>query len=254
MRILLTNDDGYSAPGILALFHTLRRDHEVTLVAPDREKSAVGHGITLNRPLRIAPVDPADKKNSRYAVNGTPADCIKLGLSELFDSPPDLVLSGINPGSNTGININYSGTVGAAREACLNGISSLAVSIRIGEVMDFDGMAGFIKHFISRGPHLTLPPGTFLNINAPGMPMDRIQGIRITRQAQGNLSESFEKKTDPTGRFYYWYGRGGPTDDDPETDDHAVSRGCISITPIQCDLTNHDALAALREIDGGLLH
>jgi len=128
MKILLTNDDGYNAPGILALYETLSSRHQVMLIAPDREKSAISHGITLNEPMRIDKVT-LNNSGKGYSITGTPADCVKLGLFKFYTSPPDLVISGINPGSNTGVNINYSGTVGAAREAALNGISSMAVSI-----------------------------------------------------------------------------------------------------------------------------
>jgi len=251
MKILLTNDDGYNAPGILSLYKALGSNHEIILVAPDREKSAVSHAISLNDPLRITRVDlKCDGKG--YAVSGTPADCIKLGLFELFNSPPDLVLSGINPGSNTGININYSGTVAAAREAALNGVPGMAVSIfNRGKVLDFDGMARYTARLADKICDVPLPKGTFLNINAPDIPIDTVQGVKITRQETRNLSKQFEKRSDPKKRTYYWYSAIGQLSgiqeqDGIDTDVIALSRNYISITPIQCDITDYKTITDLE--------
>lgn len=245
MKILLTNDDGYNAPGILALYETLRNHHEVVLIAPDREKSAVSHGITLNDPMRLDRVSlPCGGQG--YAISGTPADCVKLGLFEFFPLPPDLVISGINPGSNTGVNINYSGTVGAAREAAINGILSMAVSIFRGKnPLDFAGMSGFVAQFIEKIHEYRLPSGTFLNINAPDIPIDQVRGVRITRQASTNVSKQFEKRTDPKNRSYYWYGTIERLDGDADTDVKALSQNYISMTPIQCDITDYNTMAKL---------
>ncbi len=246
MKILLTNDDGYNAPGILALYHTLRPLHEVVLIAPDREKSAVSHGITLNEPLSINAVDLA-RGGKGYAVTGTPADCIKLGLFALLPVPPDLVISGINPGSNTGININYSGTVGAAREAALNGLPAMAVSmLKRKNPPDFPGMACFIARIVDRVRNEGLARGTFLNINAPHIPLDEVKGVKITRQAAGNLSTVFEKRIDPRKKTYFWYGAAGKADEEPDTDVAAVSQHYISITPIKCDITDYQAMESLE--------
>ena len=174
MKILLTNDDGYNAPGILALYKTLRSFHEVILIAPDREKSAVSHGISLNEPMRIDTIS-LNGEDQVYAIAGTPADCVKLGLSEIFTTLPDLVISGINPGSNTGVNINYSGTIGAAREAAINGILSMAVSIfKKGDDIDFKGVSQFTAQIVDQIHDFRLPSGTFLNINAPCVPIDEV--------------------------------------------------------------------------------
>lgn len=249
MKILLTNDDGYNAPGILTLYQTLQSDHTVVLVAPDREKSAVGHGITLNEPMRIETIH-LDGANTVYAVAGTPADCIKLGLSEFFPTPPDLVISGINPGSNTGVNINYSGTVGAAREAALNGIPSMAVSIfNKGKNLDYTGVSRFVAKIADRIQDYRLPCGTFLNINVPEGPINLARGVRITRQASQNVSKYFEKRTDPKNRNYYWYARINKTEDLPGTDVNALFRNYISITPVQCDVTDYRTLSELENID-----
>jgi 5'-nucleotidase len=180
-----------------------------------------------------------------YAVDGTPADCVKLGLAECFKTPPDWVIAGINPGSNIGIDINYSGTVGAAREGALNGISGLAASIKLDPVMDYDNLARYVMHMIEAIGEKGLPSGTFLNVNAPGIAFSQIQGIRITRQALNNLSSRFEKRQDPKQRNYYWYGTQEPVSGKPDTDVNAVLQNCLSITPIQCDLTDYKTLAQM---------
>jgi len=238
MKILLTNDDGYNAPGILALYEILGSHHEVMLVAPDREKSAVGHGITLNEPMRVDRVN-LNSGGEGYSVTGTPADCVKLGLFKFYTSPPDLVISGINPGSNTGVNLNYSGTAGAAREAALNGILGIAVSIfRKREVSDFNSMAQFIAQLINKIGDCNIPPGVFLNINSPDIPIDEACGVKITRQASYNLSKRFEKRVDPRSQSYYWYGGMDKIAGEGNTDVNALLENYISITPIQCDMTH----------------
>ncbi|WP_022663719.1 5'/3'-nucleotidase SurE [Desulfospira joergensenii] len=244
MRILLTNDDGYKAPGIQALYKALTEDHEVVLIAPDTEKSAVSHGITLNSPLRIKKVD-LESSGKGYAVTGTPADCVKLGLFEIFETPPDLVISGINAGGNLGIDINYSGTASAAREGVLNGLPGMAVSLVQGKVMDYQGMAGFTLGLVSKWPDLKLSPGTFLNVNGPDIPMAQVNRVEITRQSLNNLSREFDRRIDPKNRPYFWYGGGNNGQAEPGTDIHAVLDHSISITPIRCDTTDNQALGGL---------
>lgn len=250
MRILLTNDDGYDAPGILTLYRVLGEKHDVTLVAPDREKSAVGHAISLNRPLRLHRIEQAGG-NDLFAVDGTPADCVKLALFELFSQPPDLVVAGINPGSNTGINVHYSGTAAAAREAAFNGIPSMAVSIAIGpeNCLDFEGMADFILSFIPKIAEMDLPLGTFLNINGPDMMIRDTLGIKITRQAENNISKRFEKREDPKGRHYFWYGRLDRARGPAHTDINALADNYISVSPLQCETTNRGAYEELKPLE-----
>ncbi len=246
MKILLTNDDGYNAPGILALYEILKSDHDVILVAPDREKSAIGHGITLNKPMRIDKVNLSNGSKG-YSITGTPVDCVKLGLFKFYTTPPDLVISGINPGSNTGININYSGTTGAAREAALNGILGIAVSMfKKRNVLDFIGMSQFIAQFANKIHDCSIPLGTFLNINAPGINIDKIKGVKITRQASYNLSKQFEKRIDPRDKSYYWYGSIDRVKGEGNTDVNALLENYISITPIQCDMTDYKTLTKLE--------
>jgi len=246
MKILITNDDGYRAPGILALYKALAVNHEVVLAAPDRERSAVGHGITLNQPLGYERV-ALNGGGSGYAVTGTPADCVKLGLFEFCDKTPDLVISGINPGSNTGINLNYSGTAGAAREAALNGLTAMAVSIQYGDPMDFAGMADYLVSLVDKVCAMGLPSGVFLNVNGPCIPFKDIRGVRITRQANNNLSTDFERRKNPRGKSYFWYGKMQPVRPEDDTDNDALLEKCISITPIQCDMTAYPVLAELTQ-------
>lgn len=248
MKILLTNDDGYTTPGIQTLYDILARRHTVVMIAPDREKSAVSHGITLNQPMRMEPIQ-LNGSGRGYAVRGTPADCVKLGLFEIFDTPPDLLISGINPGCNIGIDINYSGTVSAAREGTLNGIPSLAASIRVGKVMDFENMARFVAKTAEKVLTTGLPTGTFLNINAPDGPLDQVRGTKITRQSFKNISNRFDKRQDPKNRSYFWYSGQEIDQNDPDTDLNAVLNGYMSITPIRCDVTDYAAMAELATVD-----
>lgn len=244
MNIFLTNDDGFQAPGIQALYDVLCRDHHVVMVAPDREKSAVSHGITLHHPMRIQQM-PAEGGGRVYAVDGTPADCVKLGLSECVDTPPDMLISGINPGTNIGIDINYSGTVAAAREGALNGIMSMAVSMKISRVMDYENLARFIADMAETIRQHDLPFGTFLNINAPGVAFSEIAGVKITCQAFDNLSCFFEKRKDPKQRCYFWYGNQEPVSGAQDTDVNAIAQNYLSITPLRCDLTDYRAMAEM---------
>ncbi len=251
MKILLTNDDGYLAPGIRALYDTLSSTHQVIMVAPDRERSAVGQGITLHQPLRMKKISQnaypkTETASAVYAVSGTPADCVKLSLNQLFDTPPDLVISGINAGSNTGVNIHYSGTVGAAREAVINGIPSIAVSIQWGKIMDFQGVAKFTDTFLGNPILSHLPSGTLLNINAPARAIDHIRGTKITRQAMNNVSREFTANKDPREGAYYWYGKMDLVDHTPGTDNAALEEDHISITPIQCDITHYQLMEELQ--------
>ncbi|MFZ7128727.1 MAG: 5'/3'-nucleotidase SurE [Desulfobacterales bacterium] len=249
MNILLTNDDGIYAPGLMALVRHFGQRHRVTVVAPDRERSAVGHGITLHQPLRASRVTlPGGCEG--FAVSGTPADCIKLGVVELLSERPDVVVSGINPGPNVGVNINYSGTVAAAKEAALYGLHALAVSMASQDDSLFDGAAGFVETLAERVRQRGLPFGTFLNVNLPGLPIGTISGIRVSRQGIRTLSECFEKRTDPRNRTYYWQGADLQTfDASGDVDGHALEEDCISITPIKCDMTDYEVLKDLAQWD-----
>ncbi len=251
MKILLTNDDGIYAEGLWAMQRALSRRHDVSVVAPDTERSAIGHSITLHNPLRISKV----KTNGGwgYAVNGTPADCIKLAVLEILETPPDLVVSGINPGSNVGINLNYSGTVSAAKEAAIMGVPAVAVSkdppCRHEYGMAADFVASLVTQIVERG----LPAATFLNVNVPGCAPEEIAGVRITRQATTPLKENFHKRTDPRNQAYYWQGVESQVfDEDSNTDGAALCQNCISVTPVRCDMTDYETMSHLKDWDMGL--
>ena len=249
MNILLTNDDGIYATGLWALYQRFAKDHSVTVIAPDRERSAVGHGITLYKPLRLTRV-AVNGGHTGYSVNGTPADCVKLGILEILDSRPDIVISGINPGANVGININYSGTVAAAKEAALYGIPAIAVSINGKEIENYDDAAHFIKMLAESVCENRLPFGTILNVNIPNMPREKIAGVRISRQSIVPLDEYIEKRIDPRNRTYYWQACNSQTSlENPEIDGAALGQNYISITPIKCDTTDYTTLETLKRWD-----
>ncbi|MFY9943882.1 MAG: 5'/3'-nucleotidase SurE [Desulfobacterales bacterium] len=246
MNILLTNDDGIQAEGLRALYRRLARDYPTTVVAPERERSAVSHSITLHKPLRLNRQGGADGVCG-YAVSGTPADCVKLGVLELLERRPDLVVSGINPGANVGLNLNYSGTVSAAKEAALLGLPAIAVSVNSHAPRHYDEAADFIARLAELVWQKGLPDGTFLNVNLPDLPLSEIAGVRISRQGVGVFSDAFEKRTDPRNRVYFWQGCDPQTGyDDPEIDGGALNHNFISICPLQCDMTAYDLLDNLR--------
>lgn len=249
MQILLTNDDGIHALGLWALQHVFSKRHQVTVVAPDRERSAVGHGITLHQPIRFERLCVKGGPPG-FAVNGTPADCVKLGLAELLDTPPGLVVSGINPGANVGINVNYSGTVAAAKEAAMAGIPAMAISIIAPGDRHVDAVARFAESLARRMMAWRLPRGTFLNVNFPDLPMEDIRGVRWSRQGNGVFAQHFEKRSDPRNRTYYWQGCDGQEAyDQPDIDGAALADRYISITPIKCDMTDYETLTALAGRD-----
>jgi len=246
MHILLSNDDGIYARGINVLRKTLEEiADKISVIAPDRERSASGHGITVHRPLRAKEITFKKSKSRGWAVDGTPADCVKLGLEVLLEEPPDIVVSGINLGPNLGTDILYSGTVSAALEALINNVPSIAVSLTTYENPNFSYAASFMKSFIPVVIEKTLPKGTLLNINIPpGIP----RGLKITRLGQRRYINVFQKRTDPRGRDYFWTA-GEPVNldqDDPQTDVKAVSDGYISITPVHFDLTNYSIMDKLK--------
>jgi 5'-nucleotidase len=251
LKILLTNDDGIYAPGLWALYEALVEKHEVLVVAPDRERSAVGHGITLHQPLRATTVAINGGYHGR-AISGTPADCVKLAVVALLDSRPDLVVSGINPGANVGINLSYSGTVAAAKEAASYGIVAIAVSIEGLENHCFDTAAGFVKDILPELPTMGIPRGTFLNINVPNLPRDQIRGVAISRQSIDLFAEKYEKRQDPRQRAYYWPGyESRPVYKHLDADGALLSADYISVTPVRCDMTDYATMEKLRALDFG---
>jgi 5'-nucleotidase len=240
MRILLTNDDGIYAPGITALKHSIKDLGEITVVAPDIEQSGVGHSITFGHPLRIREVH-LNNEFIGYGVSGSPADCVKLGIYEVMKKEPDIVISGINMGSNVGIHILYSGTVAAAVEAAIMGFPSIAVSFDItaeyDDVKDASKVARDIIGCITRHP---LSKGSLLNVNIPSRPSHQIKGIKMTRQFARDFKETFSRRMDPSGKAYYWLiGTDKSIHREEGTDVSALNDGYISVTPLRYDLTDY---------------
>jgi len=249
MRVLLTNDDGIYAKGIEAIYLALVEAHEVTVVAPETEQSAVGHAITFLDPLRVTPV----QRNGRffgYALNGTPADCVKIAIAELIDPPPQVVVSGINMGANVGVNVIYSGTVSAATEAALMGIPAVAVSIDSFNATDFSAATTFILRLLQVLEKKSLPPGVSLNVNAPSVPAEQVRGVRITHQGRRKSIESYDRRVDPRDHVYYWLTNTSIFQDpDSDADSSAVAENYISVTPVHHDLTHYETLELLKEWD-----
>ncbi|MBI9074690.1 MAG: 5'/3'-nucleotidase SurE [Desulfatibacillum sp.] len=247
MHILVTNDDGIHHPGLAALRDSLAKDHRVQVVAPDRERSAIAHAITLHTPLRAASLQNGNGIPS-WAINGTPADCVKLGVLELLGSRPDLVVSGINPGPNVGVNLNYSGTVSAAREAALLGLPAIAVSVCNPRSVHFEDAARFISFLVEDVVRRGLPKGVFLNVNLPDSPLDKISGVRICKQGIARLEEAFHVRKDPRDQPYYW--QGSETQlfgDTPDEDGVALRENYIAVTPVRCDMTDYDFMGQLKD-------
>jgi len=256
VRILITNDDGVQAEGLAALRRALSHIAEVTVVAPDRPRSACGHSITLHKPLRLTEAVTADGAPA-WASNGTPSDCVTLALLDvLADRPPDLVFSGINQGPNLGWDLTYSGTVSAAMEGVIAGVPSVAISVawrfrRVIEeeggplpVLDFGAAA---EYAVALARHLRehpLPPHTLLNVNVPHTSP---RGVRVTRQGVRRYPGKLDKRVDPMGRAYYWIGGDDPEDvHDEGTDVKAIADGFVSVTPVQLDLTDFGLIERFR--------
>lgn len=251
MKILLTNDDGIHAPGLAALVEAVSDLGEITVVAPEAEMSAVGHAITLTDPLKVK----EHNKNGKffgYAVDGTPADCIKIASWALFkDQPaPDLLISGINLGANTGINTIYSGTVSAATEGAILGIPSFAVSLATFKHPDFSVAAEFARYLAPLMIKQKLPAGVYLNVNVPAVPRSQIKGIQVTRQSKATYREEYHVRTDPRNNKYYWLtGEKINIEKEKDVDDRAILDNKISIMPIHYDLTHYQSLDSMRQWD-----
>ena len=246
-KILLSNDDGIFADGLQALYESLRDIGDLFVIAPDTEQSAVGHAITLYNPLRVKEIKGRNGFQG-YAVNGTPADCVKLGIKAILNEKPDLVVSGINRGSNLGKNIIYSGTVSVATEGVIMRIPSIAFSITSHENPMYEIAADFAAKLVSLVLEKGLPEGTLLNVNVPNLPQKKIKGLKVTRQGESRFDEIFQKRTDPRNDTYFWMdGVYLKTEDDDSADDVAIDQGYISITPINYDLTNYNFLKELKD-------
>jgi 5'-nucleotidase len=229
----------------LELTRALSGVGEIWVVAPDREQSAVGHSITLSEPIRLFPWD-VEFADHTFAINGTPADCVKLAITELMPGSPDLVVSGINRGENTGISIIYSGTVSAATEGTINGIPSIAVSLDSFTSDDFEYAGVVARRFAEATIENGLPDGTLLNINVPSGDPASIKGVKFARQGRARFQETFLERTDPRGRRYYWMDGDKIPHQETDTDGAALKEGCIAVTPIRLDLTHHEFIDELK--------
>ena len=243
MVILVSNDDGIHSPGIQALADTLRTIADVYVIAPDRERSAASHALTLHKPLRLEKFG-----DNMYSVNGTPTDCINLGINGILNEKPDIVVSGINKGGNLGDDVTYSGTVSAAFEGTLLGVPSFAVSHVAESDFKFETSARIALYLALLIKENSLPPGVLLNVNVPNLDIKDIKGFKITRQGKRIYDENaIVEKVDPRGKKYYWIGGSRLSWEKTEDSDFsAIEEGMVSITPLRLDLTEYGAIKSLR--------
>lgn len=247
--ILISNDDGITAPGIKALVEVMQEIGEVIVVAPDKPQSAMGHAITINQPLRLTKVDQFPGVVS-YQCSGTPVDCVKLAIDKLLTRKPDLMVSGINHGSNASINVIYSGTMSAAVEAAIDGMPAIGFSLcDYRWDADFEVVKPYVRRIALEYLRNGLPYGTLLNVNLP-VPEGGIKGVKVCRQAVAKWKEDFDERLDPFNRKYYWMtGRFVNMDKGEDTDEWALAHGYVSIVPTQFDLTDHSRISALNTWD-----
>ncbi len=242
MRILLSNDDGYQAPGLKALAEALATVAEVVVVAPDRDRSGASNSLTLETPIRAYTMD-----NGFIRVEGTPTDCVHLAITGLLDQEPDMVVAGINAGANMGDDVIYSGTVAAATEGRFLGFPAMAVSMSSHTPEHYETGAQIALQLVERLKNKPLAPESILNVNVPDLPLAEIKDMQITRLGHRHKAEPVVKELDPRGRPIYWVGPAGPEQDaGPGTDFFALRNACVSITPLQVDLTRHGAIESLR--------
>ena len=247
--ILVTNDDGINAPGIRCLIDVMSEIGEVIVVAPDSPQSGMGHAITINSTLHCSKISPKSSKRLEYSCSGTPADCVKLAVNELMPRKPDLCVSGINHGSNSSINVIYSGTMSAAIEAGIEGIPAIGFSLLDYRWnANFSDSKKFIKKITLNALKNKIPKDVVLNVNIPALEESEIKGIKICRQAKSYWLEEFDKRKNPLGQEYYWLtGKFIDKDKGKDTDEWALKNGFISIVPVEFDLTAHSAIKALNQ-------
>ena len=250
--ILVTNDDGITAPGIRALIEVMNELGTVCVVAPDSPQSGMGHAITVNDTLYCdkVVVDP-DAPQKEYSCSGTPADCVKLAVNEILGRKPDLCVSGVNHGSNSSINVIYSGTMSAAVEAGTQGIPSIGFSLLDYSLeADFEPVKDFVRQIARECLERGLPHGVVLNVNFPKLGVGQIKGIKVCRQADAHWVEKFDKRVNPLGREYYWLTGDFVNEDKGEdTDEWALRNGYVSVVPVQFDLTAHHAIKEVNDWD-----
>lgn len=243
MRILLSNDDGYFAPGLAALYEALRDLGDVTVVAPERDRSGASNSLTLDRPLSLRKA-----ANGFHFVNGTPTDCVHLAVTGMFDHLPDMVVSGINHGANMGDDTIYSGTVAAATEGFLLGVPSIAVSLVSKAASDFSSAARVARDLVERFQRRPFLQPMLLNVNIPDRPLADLKGLRVTRLGKRHKAEPVIKDTTPRGESIFWIGPAGQAADAGEgTDFNAVAEGFVSVTPLQIDLTHNGLIAGVDD-------
>ena len=249
MYIAITNDDGIHAPGIRALWLELSKIADVAVIAPDSERSACSQAITVHHPIRVDEYAVHHPRVQAWSVNGTPTDCVKVGLESLLTRLPDIVVSGINNGSNLGTDVLYSGTVSAAIEAALHRLPAIAISLADRNPVDFSVAARFARELVEKViEQRNLPKNTLLNVNVPPLLQEQIKGISITKLGKISYNNVFEKRQDPRGRNYYWMaGSMVDTGNDPDSDVEAVKAGYISVTPVHFDLTHYAILDMVKE-------
>lgn len=247
--ILVTNDDSIVAPGIRALIEVMKTIGEVVVVAPNKPQSAMGHAITINDTLHIDKVNLDKDVELEYSCSGTPVDCVKMAVHEILKRKPDLCVSGINHGSNSSINVIYSGTMSAAMEAGIEGIPAIGFSLLDYKWdADFEPAKPFIKKITEKVLADGLPKDVILNVNIPNLEKDKIKGIKIVRQAKAQWIEEFDKRVNPLGKEYYWLsGEFVNQDDGKDTDEWALANGYVSVVPVQFDLTAHTAIDQLKK-------
>ena len=248
--ILVTNDDGITSKGIRELVEIAKKIGDVVVVAPDSPQSAMGHAITISKPLRLDLVEHLFEGVTAYTCSGTPADCVKLAKHlVLKDQKPDLVVSGINHGSNTSISVLYSGTMSAAIEAALEGIPAIGFSLcDYSSDSDFSHIRTTVEHVIRQGLKNGIPEATALNVNFPPIKMGELKGVKVCRQARARWSENFDQRQDPNGRSYYWLtGEFINEDKGEDTDEYLISQGYATIVPCAFDLTAHYGIAQLNK-------
>lgn len=246
--ILVTNDDGINAPGIRTLIEVMNTVGDVVVVAPDSPQSGMGHAITLDSTLYVERLLVDNVKSNEYSCSGTPADCVKLGIKEVLDRRPDICVSGINHGSNSSINVIYSGTMSAALEAGIEGIPSIGFSLLdYSWNANFEASKKYVKSITENVLKHGLPNGVVLNVNIPNVTEKEIKGVKICRQARANWEEEFDKRISPQGRDYYWLsGKFVNLDNGEDTDEWALANNYVSVVPVQFDLTAHHCIQNLN--------
>ena len=249
--ILVTNDDGITAPGIRNLVESIVDLGDVVVVAPDSHQSGMGHAITISNILRMSPHDFGMPSVQAYKTTGTPVDCVKLAIYKILDRKPDVLVSGINHGSNASINVIYSGTMSAAVEGALEGIPSVGFSLcDFAEDADFSASRNVVRTVTQKVLKHGTPTGTCLNVNIPKVAPEDLRGIKVCRQGAGHWADSFEEREAPGGRTYYWMtGNFTDVDKGEDTDEWALKHGYVSVVPVQYDMTAHHAMTELNQWD-----